>query len=184
MRRYIFIVFIIFGLLFSGCNKTTNPTPAILDQFDVKQTADEQKEDDFIFRLVTEKAIYKKSEPILLYGEIEYVGEQDEVEISHSSSAIFFPLEEKTRAYEIDYGVEEIGLRTLLSKEIPYKENYVKRGDYSKEDVKDYRTFMKVFLQQTSFPTGYYVVRGATDFSVDGERITIEATVDFKVVEE
>ena len=47
-------------------------------------------EEDFVYRLVTEKAEYGKNEPIKIYAELEYTGEKDEIEIFHSASPFFF----------------------------------------------------------------------------------------------
>lgn len=183
------IITIIFFLV--GCNSSASIDRSELDEYDVSQTSDETIQDDFIFRLVSEKEEYKEGEEVNLYGEIEYIGEKNEITIHHSSSAILFPMEEKLRGYDIGYGADDIGLSTTLKQGEPYQEEFVKIGGYSPDqDPKDYVSFMKDFLNRDDFPTGYYVVSGITDFSLDTgedaenrERFKIEAEVDFKVDE-
>lgn len=155
-----------------------------MKDYEVKKTIDENVQGDFVFRLVSEKKEYGNREDVKLYGEITYTGDKDEVTIYHSSSAILFTLEEKTRGFDIGYAVEDIGLTTVLKKGEPYREEYVKTGGYSGDADSDYKRFMKEFLGKDGFPAGYYVVNGETDFSLeDRERVTIKATVDFNVVD-
>lgn len=163
-----------------------------LEKIDVMQTTDEAMQDDFTFRLISEKEQYAVGEEVVLYGEIFYQGEKEEVTINHSSSAIFFHIIEEMRGYDIDYAVQDIGLSTTIQRfGEPHKEQYKKSGAYDPEDSpKDFVTFMEKFLEEDGFPAGYYTVKGKTDFSYardkqseQQEHINLEATIDFKVVE-
>ncbi|MDN4608562.1 hypothetical protein P5G49_13955 [Sporosarcina sp. F6_3S_P_2] len=119
-----------------------------------------------------------------LYGEITYIGDKDEVTIRHSSSAILFTLEEKTRGFEIDFGVDDLEVATVLKQGEPYREEYVKSGGYSENTPNDDVRFIKDFWKNDGFPSGYYVINGETDFSLENrERVNIKATVDFKVAD-
>ncbi|MGG0668054.1 hypothetical protein [Sporosarcina koreensis] len=119
-----------------------------------------------------------------LFGEITYTGDKDEVTIIHSSSAILFSLEEKVRGFDIGYSVEDLEVVTVLKKGEPYREEYVKSGGYDAGNPSDYVRFIKSFLNNEGFPSGYYIVNGETDFFLkDKERVNIKATINFKVVE-
>jgi len=119
------MMFIIF---LAGCHSSHSIDSSDLDQYDVSQIRDETIQDEFIFRLVSEKEEYKKGEEVKLFGELEYIGEKDKVTIHHAASAIRFPMEEKMRGYNLWDAVNEIGLSTILTKGEPYREKYVKRG--------------------------------------------------------
>ncbi|RKD25737.1 hypothetical protein BEP19_01995 [Ammoniphilus oxalaticus] len=163
-----------------------------LQDSDVTNTTDETVEGDFVFRLVSEKGAYEVGEEINLYGELEYIGDKEEITIHHSSSAILFPMREQTRGYEIDYPVNDIGLTTTLKKGsvTPYREKYAKSGGFSADqDPMDYVMFMEDFLNTDDFPPGNYIVHGVTQFSSDSgedrdqQRFAIKATVNFKVID-
>lgn len=174
----------IFLLFVSGCSFPNQISNSDLEKYNVKQITDENVQGDFVFRLVSEKKEYDDLNDVKLYGEITYIGEEDEIIIHHASSAILFSLEEKVRGFFIGFGVNEIGLSTVLKQGEPYREEYVKSGGYAEDDPSDYVRFMESFLETDEFPSGYYVVNGETDFSLaNEERINIEATIDFKVVE-
>lgn len=159
-----------------------------IDRYEVSKTRDQSTEADFIFRLISEKEEYEEGEDVILYGEIEYTGEQEEITIQHSSSAVLFPMEEKVREYEIGFGVNDLLVSTILKRGEPYREDYIKSGGYSPEqDPEEYIRFMEDFLERKDFPAGYYVVDGFADFFVPKEEgegreaFTIKAQIDFKV---
>ncbi|TYS47663.1 hypothetical protein [Bacillus infantis] len=185
MNKYLFsAVFLLSTILTAGCQSSHSVDNSDLEKYEVSQISDETVQGDFIFRIKSEKGEYEEGEDIELYGEIEYIGEKDEVKIHHSSSAILFPMREKIRGYEIGSAVNDIGLSTTLKKGVPYREEYGKSGGYSEDqDPQDYVNFMKEFLNGTGFPAGYYVVQSSTDFSVEsGEHVRVKGTVDFKVM--
>ncbi|MCG7344643.1 hypothetical protein MHZ92_10880 [Sporosarcina sp. ACRSL] len=171
-------------LFVSGCGSSHQTNSSDLEDYEVEKTIDENVQGDFVFRLVSEKNEYGNGEDVKLFGEITYAGDKDEVTIYHSSSAILFTLVEKTRIYNIEFAVNDIGLSTVLKQGVPYREEYVKTGGYSGDAPSDYVRFIKNFLSNDGFPTGYYVVNGETDFFLeDRERVSIKATIDFKVVD-
>ncbi len=185
MNKYLILaVFLLFTILTAGCQSSHSVDNRDLEKYEVSQTSDENVQGDFIFRIKSEKGEYGVGEDIELYGEIEYIGEKEEVTIYHSSSAVLFPMREKIRGYEIGSAVNDIGLSTTIKKGKPYREEYGKSGSYSEDqDPQDYVNFMKEFLNASGFPAGYYVVQGSTDFSVEsGEHVRVKGTVDFKVM--
>ncbi len=96
---------------------------------------------------------------------------------------------EKTRDYEINYGMNEPLLSTTLKRGQPLREEYEKSGGYGEQDKKEYVDFIKSFWEN-GFPAGYYVVDGYVDFYVqsnedsnDKEDFNIKTQIDFKVNE-
>jgi hypothetical protein len=191
VNRYFVAVVMMLIIFIVGCNSPNSIDISELEKYDVSRTSDVAIQDDVIFRLVSEKEQYKEGEEVELYGEIEYVGDKEEVTIHHSSSAFLFPMEEKIRGYEIGGVVSDIGLSTTLKQGEPYREEYVKSGGYSpNQDPEDYVNFIQDFLDREDFPPGYYEVNGFADFSFGSEengemreRYKIEAKIDFKVLE-
>lgn len=136
---------------------------------------------DFIYRLVTEKEHYDEGENVKIYAELEYIGEEDKVEITHGSSPFLFPMTETTRDYEIAYAVNLPGESTTLKKGEPMRQEYRGGGSYAEHDKEEYKVFMK-----QDFPSGHYIVNGYADFHLadkakDEEKYIIEAQIEFYV---
>lgn len=157
-----------------------------VDSYDVVRTKAEVQEEDFIYRLVSEKEQYSDSNAVKVYGELEYIGEQEEITIYHAASPFYFPMEEKVRGIEIPYPMPEPLGSTTLTKGKPFQVEYTGSGAYSEEDEKEYVKFMKDFIEN-GFPTGYYLVDGYADFFVQKEtneepdKYHLEVQIDFKV---
>ncbi|MCM3356844.1 hypothetical protein [Psychrobacillus sp. MER TA 171] len=144
-------------------------------------------EEDFVYRLVTEKAEYGKNEPIKIYAELEYTGEKDDIEIFHSASPFSFPMVETTRNFEIGYGMDTPLLSTKLRKGEPLRAEYWGSGGYTSEDKKEYVDFISQIMNQ-EFPEGRYIVNGSADFYVKANEKTeqkknynLKLQVEFKV---
>ncbi|WP_202079055.1 hypothetical protein [Caldalkalibacillus salinus] len=160
------------------------------DELKVEETRVEVTQGDFIYRLVTEKAAYKEGENINLYAELEYVGDQDEVVISHAASPFYFPMYEKTRGYQIGYSMPQPLVTTTLTKDEPLRERYKGSGSYGPEDDSEYIAFMKRIMEQ-DFPPGFYIVNGSAQFNVkddepgeEDKKYRIEGDIQFKVTRE
>ncbi|MFD1032240.1 hypothetical protein [Metaplanococcus flavidus] len=165
-----------------------NGDSSSIEKFTVQNTEAEARDGDFIYRLVSEQEEYASGGPVEIYAELEYVGEQDSIDIYHAGSTFFFPMEEKTHGYQVDYPMIEPLLTTTLTKGEPLREFYSGSGGYSDQDDSDYIGFTKSIINN-EFPEGYYVVNGYADFyteTADGEQTDYEihAEVDFKVVDE
>lgn len=188
MRKILLFIGLLLTLFVSGCGAGNNSSDITskVDSYDVVRTAAEVQEGYFVYRLVSEKETYSDSQSVKLYGELEYVGEQEEITIYHAASPFYFPMEEKVRGVEIPYPMPEpLGSTTLL-KGKPFRVEYTGSGAYSEEDEKEYVKFMKDFIEN-GFPTGYYLVNGYADFFVQKEtnrepdKYHLEAQIDFKV---
>jgi hypothetical protein len=148
-------------------------------------TSIEVSEDDFIYRIVTEKGEYLRNEKVKIYAELEYIGDKDEVTIYHAASPFYFPMVEKTRNYQISYPMNLPLISTTLIKGKPLLKEYKKSGGYDSQDEKEYIDFMNSFFNK-GFPPGYYVVNGSVDFYVkngenDKKNYNIKGKIEFKV---
>lgn len=178
-------------LLIAACGtdeETSSGDSPAADDFSVKNSEASATEGDFIYRLVSEKEEYASGGPVEIYAELEYVGDQESIDIYHAGSAFFFPMEEKTRNYDIHYPMIEPLLTTTLTKGKPLRESYVGSGGYSEQEDGAYIEFMKKVMNN-EFPEGYYVVSGYADFfteTSEGNKTDYEihAEIDFKVVDE
>lgn len=176
------IVLMAFGLL--GCQKTEQveekPELPIPESLSNKAEA---IEGDFIYRLVTEKNDYDEGEDVRIYAELEYIGKENEIEITHGSSPFLFPMTETTRNYEIEYAVNLQGVSTILKKGAPMRQEIRGGGGYSDHDKEEYKVFMKNVMKQ-DYPSGHYVVNGYAGFTLAGndeKSYTLEAQVEFNV---
>lgn len=175
-----FIVLILTGCSEYGSNNSVDSKQEVLE------TRKEITEEDFIYRLVSEKEEYVEKEPIKLYAELEYIGDKEKIEISHATSPFYFPMIEKTRNYQIDYGMTEPLIHTTLIKGEPIRKEYLPGGGYGSQDSKEYIDFMKQIMN-SEFPIGHYVVNGSAHFNVadveNGEekKYRIGTKIEFKV---
>src|SRR5699024_8293974 len=188
MKKCVSAYAAILVLVISGCYSTNSIKSSDLKAYEVKNIIDETRQGDFVFRLVSEKEQYKKGEDVRMYGEIEYTGEKDEITIHHSSSAILFQLTEEIRAYDIDYGVKDIGVATTLKQGEPYREEYDKMANYSADEPSDDVRFIVGCLVRDGCTLGYYVVNGLAELSgtsdqggEDEGRVMMDAAIDFEV---
>lgn len=151
---------------------------------DIEPSA-EVKDGDFVYRLVATDAEDQSADSVKLYAELEYVGDQDEVTITHSMSPFYFPMRETTRGYDIGYMMDQPLITTKLKKGEPLREQYHRSGGYSEDqDPKAYIEFMKAFMEK-GFQPGRYEVNGFAEFNLlvgeKSEPHKLSATVAFTV---
>ncbi|PYZ96455.1 hypothetical protein CR205_12090 [Alteribacter lacisalsi] len=163
----------------SGSGSAPDP-----DEGEYGQT-DEAEEGDFVYRLVSEEAVYGEHEEVSIYAELEYTGDEDSIDIYHAASPFHFPMKETTRGYDLMYGMNQPLEVTTLTAGEAYREEFVSIGGYSEQDPDDYVAFMKEVIEQDGFPEGHYIVEGFADFYVetdDGEdQYKPEGTIEFFV---
>ncbi|WP_071394369.1 hypothetical protein [Bacillus tuaregi] len=183
--------FLVLFVLVSGCGTadgmSSDELSAELAKYDVVNSKSEVQNGDFIYRLVSEQKEYPNGQSVILFAELEYVGDQAEITIQHAASPFYFPMVEKIRGFDISYPMPEPLISTTLKKGEPLRIQYTGSGAYSEEDEMEFVKFMKDFMEN-GFPTGYYVVNGYADFLVPKEdpnqapeKVLLEAQVDFKV---
>ncbi|WP_238942785.1 hypothetical protein [Planococcus beigongshangi] len=189
VRSSLFLLTVI--LLLAGCgtgeDTANGDSSSNIGDFTVKATEAETTDGDFIYRLVSEKEEYASGGPVEVYAELEYIGDEESIDIFHAGSAFYFPMEEETRDYEIHYPMIEPLLMTTLTKGEPLREKYSGSGGYSDLDDAAYIDFSKQVMEN-QFPQGYYTVNGYADFfteSPSGEKTDyqIHAEIDFKVID-
>jgi hypothetical protein len=173
---------LIFVLAGCGTNQGKNAVPG-----NPVITSDEVKEDDFIYRLVTEKSEYVEGEEVKIYAELEYIGDKEEISISHAASPFYFPMKEGTRKYDIPYPMNEPLITTILYKGKPHRQVYHGAGGYSSEDDKAYINFIKKIIEN-QFPSGFYTVNGMAHFYVESDNqskqeFKLTGAISFKVIE-
>lgn len=196
MKKLYVLALLIAAVIAAGCNEKKDPaanrTPAVVDE-ELTQAKAEVVTDDFIYRLVMEKAKYTEGDSIRMYAELEYIGDQDEITIFHASSPFYFPITETTRKYSIVYPMTEPLVSTTITKGKPLRKEYNGGGAYDAEDDKEFVDFMKGIMRN-EFPAGKYVVTGYADFYVeltagstagnekqDNKDYRMKAQVSFKV---
>lgn len=181
-------LFLLIVFFLGGCSSVNTIDNSELDAYEVKQTEDETTENDFTFRLVSDKETYAAGEDIALYGELKYTGEKEEIEILHGSSVFSYHIEERVRGYQIGGMIKEIGVWTSFKRGKTHRGYYNKSSSFAEnQDNDDYMAFMEEFLQKDGFPPGYYVITGTANFFVESDDedeqqyYEMEAQVDFKV---
>ncbi|ACX63120.1 hypothetical protein GYMC10_0820 [Paenibacillus sp. Y412MC10] len=199
MRRYLYMGFILM-LMLTGCAKQelqgADPTGPSLNKA-ARGSQAEITDGDFVYRLVSEKEEYEQGDQVQVYGELEYIGKEDEITIGHAASAFYFPMKELTRDYNISYAMNEPYITTKLKKGEPLREYYKIGGGYDSRDDKKFKDF--IHSLKDGFPGGRYVVYGSADFVIDAmsqgasqsgsdgeepKRYKIQAEIEFSVSEE
>ncbi|MET3196495.1 hypothetical protein [Bacillus sp. OAE603] len=194
MKKLFMLLTVVFIFILSSCstNQETKKKESVLDNYNVMNNHSEVRVKDFIYRIVSEKQEYANDEKVKIYLELEYVGNEEQVTIYHAESPFYFNLKEKTRNYDIVYGMNQPLVKTTIVKGRPLREEYkVGSGGYSGDDPKEYVDFMKKIMDTKRLPYGYYILNGKTDFYVEtvknGKNVQIEynisSPIDFKVNE-
>ncbi|PYZ99043.1 hypothetical protein CR205_10915 [Alteribacter lacisalsi] len=132
----------------------------------------ETQSGDFIIRLLADQAEYKESDNVGLKAKLKYIGEEDEVTISHRTSPFWYRIQEVTRGIEIPYIQDSPGSVMTLERDVWYEENYVRKGTINSQASDRERDFIRSFAEGPHFPAGEYEIELNSDFFVekDGER--------------
>ena len=171
-------------LIACGIDEASEQPADDVTDFTVAAPQAESAKGDFIYRLATEKEQYTEGEKIEIRAELEYIGEQESIEISHAASPFYFPIHEETRDYTVEYAMNEPLLTTRLIRGEPLQESYSGSGGYSAEEDEAYIEFVQRIMEQ-NFPVGYYKIDGYADFIAGSVApYEIHAQIDFKVVSE
>lgn len=188
LRKFLFFTLVLTFVL-AGCRGEVNRVNEPAAPKDDIEPRAEVTEGDFVYRLVSEKNIYADGEKVELYAELEYVGEEQEIQIAHAASPFYFPMTERIRGLDISYAMDQPRVVTTLKKGEPLREYYKGGGSFTEHDPKEHVDFVKsVFeaIQKGTLPSGEYEVSGRATFEPlngsDGtEEISIDAEIDFVV---
>lgn len=182
------VIFTIVFLL-AGCSRDEKSNEHNVKESPIRSNA-KVAEGDFVYRLVSEKSVYTESEKVEVYAELEYVGDEPEIKIAHADSPFYFPMKEKTRNYDIRYGMKEPLRVTVLKKGLPLRERFTPHGGYSSEDQKEYVDYIKALWEASNKGTllqGDYQVAGSAMFNplnesmVSQESLRLNAEIEFLV---
>lgn len=184
---------LLFTFLLFSCDAGKPSTKEMLEeleQYEPKQHTIEMEEGDFLFRLYTDHPIHYEGEIVLLKGELTYIGEEEEIQISFSDEPIYFNLQEKIRGYSLPIIRKEIGATTNLINGVPYSVNFNKSSIVSDRTMgKEEQEFIENFRKREDFPLGYYEVKASFDFFIiepgvakEDAHIQFDTSIDFKVI--
>lgn len=147
------------------------------------------EDDQFKFRLVSEKAVYQVGEPLQIKAELTYIGEKEFLKISHAASPIWLLTTNLTEDYQFDAAMNEPLIFTELKKDVPFIQEYQFSGGtyYEGAPGKPYSNEIFKKMAEGNFPPGQYEIKGKTDFAI-GEnimdnRVHLETSIIFTVVE-
>ncbi|MGG1661314.1 hypothetical protein [Brevibacillus sp. NRS-1366] len=190
MKKNLFMVCALLVALLTGCSSQsdTDDSKETLNSDKEYQVIVEETKSDFVYRLATQASEYSKGKPVKIYAELEYIGDDDSITISHAASPFWFPIIEKTRNFNIDYVMNQPLKKTTLIRGKPIQEEYKGSGAYSDQDPPEYVDFIKNIMLKKEFPIGDYVVNGFVSFDVEPkanndteESVSIKAQVEFIV---
>ncbi|WP_416149073.1 hypothetical protein ACM26V_22950 [Salipaludibacillus sp. HK11] len=163
-QKYLSLLFLT-SLLMIGCSikSEDGQNDSDLEGFiESEKIVSETEAGEFVLRLVSEKARYKLGEKVDVRGKLKYIGENAEIEISHSESPFFFEVIEVNRGVEIPYFLNEVLEMTLLKNNEWYEEEFHKRIDNHAAD--EYDEFFQIFMVEEGFPVGEYEIELRADF--------------------
>lgn len=187
MKKLIYILVVIFVL--SACGTTQNAGDNVrpVENQGVFPAVAETGQDDFVYRLVTEKEVYNEPDEPVIFAELTYVGDEESIDIYHAASPFYFPLEERTRGFEIDYAMNSPLIVTTLKKGEPLRQEYSFAGGYDETDDEEYIAFIKALIDG-SFPEGYYIIQGSAQFftedpseTTNEEELYLHVNIGFEV---
>lgn len=162
MKKLIYLLVLIFVSTACKMPDETIPEHAQLDTF--YPAVVEVTEDDFTYRLFTEKDVYDEYGETAIFAELTYVGDKDSIKISHNASPFYFSLKERTRNFNVDYPMDDPLIITTLKKDEPLREKYTFSGGYSDTDAPKYIEFIQTIINN-GFPKGNYVIERSAQFS-------------------
>ena len=160
------LLFVFACLLLIGCSNSddSKPTPGT----DSIPNAYKEEIDDFIYELEVSPTTIASGEEINIVAKLTYIGDEDEIVISHAASPFYFDLYETHRGYDIPYSMDMPRIATTLKKGEPLIKKYGTTGGFGEEQAAEYKQFMKAFLSG-NYPEGYYRVHGYVKFTRPGE---------------
>lgn len=181
MKKVFFII--ICSLVLFGCNSKKGIQPELAEE-DRYPTEFSVANEDFQYTLKVGAAKYQVGDELDITATLTYIGDQNEISISHAASPFYFELEEQTRDYTIDYPMNAPLIITVLKNGETIEEKYSPSGGYSDQDSPKYVDFIKAFLAG-DYPKGDYVVEGFVDFWINepSNKVNLKGNVQFEIVE-
>lgn len=188
------IVCSLFILLIAGCGEAErqhDPNVAS-SKFNspfanvVLELQDKVLEGDYELAIYSRKTEYAVNESVIIFAELTYIGEQKEIEITHTMYPVSFGTVENTRNAHFARMIDQPLGTTLLKKNEPMLYAYQFNGAlFPISDNSEHADFMDELSNHT-FPVGEYTITAYADFKVQDEAILhhFDASITFEVVPE
>ncbi|MBU8907691.1 DUF3221 domain-containing protein [Desertibacillus haloalkaliphilus] len=160
---YLLILFISLSLV--GCGWTDQDNNGDQGDFSTdKKPKSEVQEGDFVLLLESNKSVYQPHEQEGIFAQLKYVGNEDEIKISHGASPFSFEVTEHTRKVTIHPAQTLPLLHTTLQNDVWYEVAFAKSGEHSDDD------FIQDYFNRDGFPEGEYTIEVTASFTTnDGE---------------
>ena len=150
-------------------------------------TFSESEEDDFTFRLKSEKEQYKEGEPLDIVAELTYSGEEDIV-IGHGGSWVALITTNVSKDYHFGSAMIEPYIGTPIPSGETITTPYAFSGGTYHEGDTGEPFSDEEFKRMTEgdFPPGVYKIEAVTEFVIEGEekRYNLTGEIIFEVVGE
>ncbi len=116
------LVAIVFMLVGCGTGSNNNGTSSNYEFENITEGIAEDEQ--FSFRLYSEKSVYQVGEPLQIKAELTYIGDQESIKISHAASPIWLLTTNLTEDYRFDAAMNEPLIITELKKDVPFVQEY------------------------------------------------------------
>ncbi|HWL24004.1 MAG TPA: hypothetical protein VNR38_09700 [Ureibacillus sp.] len=176
-------------ILISGCSAGNNLSSTSSTNTFENVTEGLVNNEQFTFRVYSEKAVYQVGEPLKIKAELTYIGDSESITISHAASPIWLLTTNLTEDYQFEAAMNEPLILTELNKDEPYIESYQFSGSsyYDGAPGKPYSEEVFMKMAEGNFPPGQYEIKGRTDFAIGDEimndRVSLETSIVFTIIE-
>jgi len=141
---------------------------------------------DFVLRMISTKEEYIVGEKVELYAELEYVGQQPEIIITHAASPIGISLHENNSNIGFGYVMDQPLISTILKQGNAFRQEYKFSGFSLDGSNKEYKELYNQ-LADGHFSKGEYVMTAKANFtditSTLSENYEMQVSTSFRVVE-
>ncbi len=183
------LLFISILILVVGCGtfEKNNGTTSKYEHENKKEAI--ESNDQFSFRLYSEKEVYQVGEPLEIIAELTYIGGKQSITISHAASPIWLHTMNLTEDYQFVGAMNQPLLITELKSGVPFVQKYQFSGGtyYEGAPGKSYSDEVFHKMAEEQFPPGQYEIKGNTDFAVGEDildnKIRLETSIIFSVID-
>ncbi|UOE93888.1 hypothetical protein [Alkalihalobacillus sp. LMS39] len=168
MKTFLFVAFGV--LLLTGCGQGQSgggTNPVVDDDVHPQPQTITVEEDDFKLSLFTNKAVYKEKEPVDIWAEFGFFGEEETMTIGHAMHYLGFYIEQTDGDLTFPYMMPEPYILTTLKQGEWEKTDYEKSTGFVGGDPN--AAFYKKWLEEdeVTFPPGTYKVTVVAHFIID-----------------
>ncbi|MBU9713167.1 hypothetical protein [Evansella tamaricis] len=150
---------ILYSILITGC---FNPSSEEFSALEHSTIVSDTEAGDFLLRLIGEKEIYREGEKLSVKAKLMYVGEEEEMVITHDGQPFLFYVRENRSGFELlnekDKHEDDITIKQGDWLEVELNEEYLVILDNQENNVMDF-SFQGEYL-----PIGEYEIEVQTDF--------------------